>query len=158
MKNHSLFVVSLYYKRWSAMISSLLIILRDEIDFSHCLDFVSIIWLVWDSASNRFLCDFSLRFLSSSFNCLSSFGCRLDHCGTTISHYPFSVWNTKILFVFSLIQVVFVKSFENFRTRFSWTMLTSFIRKLISFNVNTFNKVFSISRNSFDNFDKFEQK
>jgi hypothetical protein len=29
--------------------------LRDEIDFVHCLDFVSIIWLVWDSASNCFL-------------------------------------------------------------------------------------------------------
>jgi hypothetical protein len=53
---------------------------------------------------------------------------------------------------------VFAKSFENFRIFFSWTMLTSFIRKLIFFDVNTFNEAFSISRNSFDNFDEYEQK
>jgi hypothetical protein len=68
------------------------------------------------------------------------------------------VWNTKILFIFSLIQVMFAKSFENFRTRFSWTMLTTFIRELISFDVNTFDETFFVSKSSFDNFDKFEQK
>jgi hypothetical protein len=31
------------------------IFLRDEIDFAHRLDFVSFIWLVWDSALNHFL-------------------------------------------------------------------------------------------------------
>ncbi len=68
------------------------------------------------------------------------------------------VWNTKILVIFSLIQVVFAKSFENFRTRFSRTMLTTFIRELIFFDVYTFNEAFLISKNSFDNFDKFEQR
>jgi hypothetical protein len=68
------------------------------------------------------------------------------------------VWNTKILFIFSLIQVVFAKSLENFRILFSWTMLITFIRKLISFDVNTFNEAFSISRSSFDSFDEFEQR
>jgi hypothetical protein len=29
-----------------------------------------------------------------------------------------AVWNTRIFFIFSLIQVVFAKSFEDFRTRF----------------------------------------
>jgi hypothetical protein len=66
------------------------------------------------------------------------------------------VWNTKILVIFSLIQVVFAKSFEEFRTLFSWTMLISFIRKLIFLNVNTFNEVFFVSKSSFDNFDEFE--
>jgi hypothetical protein len=37
-------------------------------------------------------------------------------------------------------------------------MLTSFIRKLIFLDINTFNEAFSISKNSFDNFDEFEQK
>jgi hypothetical protein len=68
------------------------------------------------------------------------------------------VWNTKIFFIFSLIQVVFAKSFEDFRTHFSWTMLITFIRKLISFDINTFNEAFSISKSSFDNFDEFEQR
>ncbi len=66
------------------------------------------------------------------------------------------VWNTKIFFIFSLIQVVFAKFFEDFRTRFFWTMLTTFIRKLIFFDVNTFNEAFFVSKNSFDNFDEFE--
>jgi hypothetical protein len=69
-----------------------------------------------------------------------------------------AVWNTKILVIFSLIQVVFAKSFENFRTFFSWTMLISFIRNLISFNVNTFNETFFVSKHSFDNFDEYEQR
>jgi hypothetical protein len=68
------------------------------------------------------------------------------------------MWNTKIFFIFSLIQIVFAKSFENFRTRFSWTMLTTLIRKWIFLDVNTFNEIFSISKNSFDNFDEFEQR
>jgi hypothetical protein len=37
-------------------------------------------------------------------------------------------------------------------------MLITFIRKLIFFDVNTFSEAFSISKNSFDNFDEFEQK
>jgi hypothetical protein len=37
-------------------------------------------------------------------------------------------------------------------------MLTTFIRKSISFDVNKFNETFSISKISFDNFDEFEQK
>jgi hypothetical protein len=69
-----------------------------------------------------------------------------------------AVWNTKIFFIFSLNQVVFAKSFKDFRIRFSWTMFITFIRKLIFFDVNTFNETFSISRNSFDNFDEFEQR
>jgi hypothetical protein len=69
-----------------------------------------------------------------------------------------AVWNTRILVIFSLIQVVFAKSFENFRTRFSWTMLTTFIRELIFLDVNTFSEAFSVSKSSFDNFDEFKQK
>jgi hypothetical protein len=53
---------------------------------------------------------------------------------------------------------VFVKSFENFRTRFFSTMLTTFIRKLIFFDVNMFNETFFVSKNSFDNFNEFEQR
>jgi hypothetical protein len=53
---------------------------------------------------------------------------------------------------------VFAKSFENFRTRFFWTMLTTFIRELIFLDVNTFNEAFFISKSFFDNFDEFEQK
>jgi hypothetical protein len=68
------------------------------------------------------------------------------------------MWNTKIFFIFSLIQVVFAKSFEDFRIRFFWTMLITFIRKLIFFDVNTFHEAFSISKNSFDNFDEWEQR
>jgi hypothetical protein len=68
------------------------------------------------------------------------------------------VWNTKIFFIFSLIQVVFAKFFENFRTRFSLTMLISFIRKFIFLEINTFKNAFSISKSSFDNFDEWEQR
>jgi hypothetical protein len=68
------------------------------------------------------------------------------------------VWNTKIFFISSLVQVVFAKSLEDFRIRFSWTMLITFIRKLISFDVNTFNEAFSVSKSSFDSFDEFEQR
>jgi hypothetical protein len=68
------------------------------------------------------------------------------------------MWNTKIFFIFSLIQVVFVKFFENFETRFFWTMLITFIRKLIFFDVNTFNEIFFVFKNSFDNFDKWKQR
>ncbi len=68
------------------------------------------------------------------------------------------VWNTKIFFIFSLIQVVFAKSFEDFRTRFSWMMLITFIRKLIFFDVNTFSEAFFVFESSFDNFDEFEQR
>ncbi len=53
---------------------------------------------------------------------------------------------------------MFAKFFENFRTFFLWTMLISFIRKLIFFDVNTFNETFSASKNSFNDFDEFEQK
>jgi hypothetical protein len=69
-----------------------------------------------------------------------------------------AVWNTKIFFIFSLIQVVFAKFLEDFRTRFFWTMLITFIRELIFFDVNTFNEAFSVSKSSFDNFDEFEQR
>jgi hypothetical protein len=67
------------------------------------------------------------------------------------------MWNMKIFF-FSLIQIVFAKSFEDFWTRCFETMLITFIRKLIFFDVNMFNETFSISKNSFDNFDEFEQR
>jgi hypothetical protein len=67
-------------------------------------------------------------------------------------------YHTKIFIIFSLIQVVFAKSFENFQIRFFWTMLITFIRKLIFLDVNTFNEAFSISKSSFDNFDVFEQR
>ncbi len=53
---------------------------------------------------------------------------------------------------------MFAKSFENFRTRFSWTMLTTFIRKLIFLDVNTFSEAFFVSKNSFNNFDEFVQR
>jgi hypothetical protein len=65
------------------------IFLRDKIDFAHRLDFVSIIWLVWDSTLNCFSLWFSLRSLSLSFNYFSSIDRRLDHCGITTSHYLF---------------------------------------------------------------------
>jgi hypothetical protein len=68
------------------------------------------------------------------------------------------MWNTKIFFIFSLIQIMFAKSFENLRTRFSLTMLISSMRKFIFFEINTFKNVFSISRNLFDNFDEWKQK
>ncbi len=68
------------------------------------------------------------------------------------------VWNTKILVIFSLIQVVFAKSFEDFRILYILTMLISWMRKLISFEVNTFKNAFSISKRSFDKFDEWEQR
>ncbi len=37
-------------------------------------------------------------------------------------------------------------------------MLITFIRKLIFLDVNTFNKAFSVFKNSFDKFDKLEQR
>ncbi len=37
-------------------------------------------------------------------------------------------------------------------------MLITFIRKLIFFDVNTFNETFFIFKNLFDKFDEFEQK
>jgi hypothetical protein len=69
-----------------------------------------------------------------------------------------AVWNMKIFFIFSLIQVVFATFFEDFRIFLSWTMLITFIRKLIFLDVNTFNEAFFIFKNSFDNFDEWEQK
>jgi hypothetical protein len=57
-----------------------------------------------------------------------------------------------------MIQIMFVKFLEDFWTRFFWTMLITFIRKLIFFDVNMFSEAFSILKNSFDNFDEFEQK
>jgi hypothetical protein len=69
-----------------------------------------------------------------------------------------AMWNTKILVIFSLSQFVFANFLNNFRIRFFWTMLISFIWKLISFDVNTFSEAFSISKSLFDNFDEFEQR
>jgi hypothetical protein len=37
-------------------------------------------------------------------------------------------------------------------------MLISFIRELISFDVNTLNEAFFVSKSSFDNFDEYEQR
>jgi hypothetical protein len=68
------------------------------------------------------------------------------------------MWNTRIFFIFSLIQVVFAKFFEDFRTRFSLTMLISSMRKFIFLEINTFKNAFSISKSSFDNFDEWEQR
>ncbi len=67
------------------------IFLRDEIDFAHRLDFVFIIWLVWNSALNFFSLWFFSRSFSSSFNYFSSIDCRFDHCEIIISHYFFSL-------------------------------------------------------------------
>jgi hypothetical protein len=64
----------------------------------------------------------------------------------------------KIFFHFFADSSRVSKSFKDFQTRFSWTMLITFIRKLIFFDVNTFNEAFSISKSSFDNFDEFEQR
>jgi hypothetical protein len=69
-----------------------------------------------------------------------------------------AVWNTRIFFIFSLIQVMFAKSFEDFWTRFSLTMLITFIRKLIFFDVNTFSKTFFVFESSFNNFDEWKQR
>jgi hypothetical protein len=68
------------------------------------------------------------------------------------------VWNTKIFFIFFLIQIVFAKSFEDFRTFFSLTMLISSMQKLIFLEINTFKNAFSISKSSFDNFDEWKQR
>jgi hypothetical protein len=59
---------------------------------------------------------------------------------------------------FSFVQIVFAKSFEDFRTRFFLTMLISSMREFISFEISTFKNAFLISRNSFDNFDDWEQR
>jgi hypothetical protein len=67
------------------------IFLRNEIDFAHQLDFVFVIWLVWDLALNCFSLWFSLRSLLFSFSYFSSIDSRLDHCEITISHYLFSI-------------------------------------------------------------------
>jgi hypothetical protein len=68
------------------------------------------------------------------------------------------VWNTRIFIIFSLVQVVFAKSFEDFRTFFFLTMLISIMRKLISFEINTFKNAFFVLKRSFDKFDKWEQR
>ncbi len=68
------------------------------------------------------------------------------------------VWNTKTFVIFSFIQVVFAKFFENFRILFFLTMLISLMRKLIFLEINTFKNAFSISRRSFDKFDEWEQR
>jgi hypothetical protein len=60
------------------------------------------------------------------------------------------VWNTRIFVIFSLVQIVFAKSFEDFQIIFFLTMLISSMRKLIFFEINTFKNVFSISRRSFN--------
>ncbi len=69
------------------------IFLRDEIDFAHQLNFVFIIWLVWDSALNCFSLWFFLRSLSLSFNYSLSIDRRFVHCEITISHYFFSIYD-----------------------------------------------------------------
>jgi hypothetical protein len=69
-----------------------------------------------------------------------------------------AVWNTRIFFIFSLVQIVFAKFFENLRTHFSLTMLISSMRKFIFLEISTFKNAFSVSKNSFDNFDEWEQR
>jgi hypothetical protein len=68
------------------------------------------------------------------------------------------VWNTKILVIFSLVQVVFAKSFEDLRILFFLTMLISSMRELIFFEINTFKNAFSVSRRLFDKFDEWKQR
>jgi hypothetical protein len=68
------------------------------------------------------------------------------------------MWNTKILVIFSLIQIVFAKFFEDFRILFFLKMLISWIRKLIFLEINMFKNAFSISKRSFDKFDEWKQK
>ncbi len=68
------------------------------------------------------------------------------------------VWNTKILVIFSFVQVVFAKSFESLRTLFFLTMLILLMRELIFFEINTFKNAFSVSKRSFDKFDEWEQR
>jgi hypothetical protein len=69
-----------------------------------------------------------------------------------------AVWNTRIFVIFSLVQVVFAKSFENLRTRFFLTMLISLMRKLIFLEISTFKNAFFVSRRSFDKFNEWEQR
>jgi hypothetical protein len=69
-----------------------------------------------------------------------------------------AVWNTRIFCIFSFVQIMFAKSFEDLRTRFSLTMLISSMRKFMSFEINTFKNAFSVSKNSFDNFDEWKQR
>ncbi len=59
---------------------------------------------------------------------------------------------------FSLIQIVFAKSFEDFRILFFLTMLISSMRELIFLEINTFKSAFSISKRSFDKFDEWKQR
>ncbi len=69
-----------------------------------------------------------------------------------------AVWNTRILVIFSLVQVVFAKFLEDFRIFFFLTMLISSMRKLIFLEINTFKNAFSVSRRSFNKFDEWEQR
>jgi hypothetical protein len=50
------------------------------------------------------------------------------------------------------------KIFRRFSNLFFSNDLTTFIRKLIFFDVNMFNEAFFVSKNSFDKFDEFEQR
>jgi hypothetical protein len=68
------------------------------------------------------------------------------------------VWNTRIFCIFSFVQVVFAKSFEDLRTFFFLTMLISSMRELISFEIITFKNAFFVSKRSFDKFDEWEQR
>ncbi len=68
------------------------------------------------------------------------------------------VWNTKILCIFSFVQIVFAKSFENLRILFFLIMLISSMRKLIFLEINIFENAFSISKKSFDKFYEWEQR
>ncbi len=54
------------------------------------------------------------------------------------------VWNTKIFVIFSLVQIVFAKSFEDLRILFFLTMLIWSMRELIFFEISTFKNAFSI--------------
>jgi hypothetical protein len=67
------------------------------------------------------------------------------------------VWNTRILYIFSFVQIVFAKSFEDFRTLFFLKILISSMRKSIFFEINTFKNAFLISKKSFNKFDEWEQ-
>jgi hypothetical protein len=68
------------------------------------------------------------------------------------------IWNTMIRCIFSLVQVVFAKSFENLRILFFLTMLISSMRELIFLEISTFKNAFSVSRRSFDKFDEWKQR
>ncbi len=69
-----------------------------------------------------------------------------------------AVWNTRILVIFSLIQIVFAKSFEGLRILFFLTMLISWMRELIFLEISTFKNAFLVSRRSFDIFDEWKQR